>query len=205
MSWSGDSRKVNKSLTKFLKNIKLPAFLVILGALARVIPHLPNATPIGAIALFGGAYLPKGQAIVVPLLGMAIADFFLGSHSTILWVYGSFFLISLVGIYLRERVSVRNVFLASAFSSLIFFLITNFGVWFSTSMYTKDLFGLGQSYFMGLPFLRNTLVGDLFYSGALFGVYYLLVIKKASFLAYSLEVLRNLTATAKTITKKTNP
>lgn len=205
MSWSGDSKKVNNFLIKSAKKFKLPAFFIVLGAVARVIPHLPNATPIGAIALFGGAYLPKGQALIVPLLGMAVADFFLGSHSTIAWVYGSFLLISLVGIYLKDRASVKNVFLASTFSSLLFFLVTNFGVWFSTSMYTKDLAGLGQSYLMGLPFLRNTLVGDLFYSGALFGAYYLLVVRKSTSLPYFLGVLRNLTAKAKTITKNTNP
>jgi len=176
-----------------VKNLAAPAFFIVLGALSRLLPHLPNATPIGALALFSGFYLPKKQAFFVPVLAMAVSDLFLGGHSTQLWVYGSFLLIAGLGILLKEKLRVENVILASLSASLLFFLITNFGVWASTTMYSKDFAGLLQSYVMGIPFLRPTLLGDLFYSGIIFGFYALLLFKRKE------------AAIAKTATKNTNP
>ncbi len=166
----GDWKKVSK-IRKIGKNLAVPLAFIILGALSRLLPHLPNATPVGALALFSGFYLPKKQAFLVPLLAMAAADLFLGGHSTLLWVYGSFLLIVALGFLLKGRLKAENVILASLSSSILFFLITNFGVWASTSMYSKDLAGLLQSYVMGIPFLRPTVLGDLFYSGVIFGSY----------------------------------
>jgi len=166
----GDWKKVSK-IREIGKNLAVPLAFIILGALSRLLPHLPNATPVGALALFSGFYLPKKQAFLVPLLAMAAADLFLGGHSTLLWVYGSFLLIVALGFLLKGRLKAENVILASLSSSILFFLITNFGVWASTSMYSKDLAGLLQSYVMGIPFLRPTVLGDLFYSGVIFGSY----------------------------------
>ncbi|KKW05797.1 MAG: hypothetical protein UY40_C0008G0024 [candidate division CPR1 bacterium GW2011_GWC1_49_13] len=175
------------------KNLAVPLAFIILGALSRLLPHLPNATPVGALALFSGFYLPKKQAFLVPLLAMAAADLFLGGHSTLLWVYGSFLLIVALGFLLKGRLKAENVILASLSSSILFFLITNFGVWASTSMYSKDLAGLLQSYVMGIPFLRPTVLGDLFYSGVIFGSYALFFLRRKE------------EARAKTAIKNINP
>ena len=141
------------------------------AAAARILPHPSNFAPIGAMALFGGAHLAGRKAWITPLLAMFISDVFLGFHSTMPWVYGSFFLITLLGRRVQKRVNPVNLMGASLVASILFYLVTNFGVWFSTSMYPKTLAGLTQSYFMALPFFRNTILGDLFYSSVLFGSY----------------------------------
>ncbi len=156
--------------------------IVILAALARVIPHPPNFAPIGGIALFSGANYKKINAFIIPLGAMLLADFFLGFHVTVPYVYFSFFLIVLLGKTLKDF-KLPRLLAASLFSSILFFLITNFGVWATSGMYIKNINGLINAYFMGLPFLRNTLLGDLFYSFSLFYgyKYFLLIYKKLRF------------------------
>jgi len=92
------------------------------------------------------------------------------------WVYGSFLLIVLLG-QRAQRIGQRGgilwkqiVFLSMA-SSVLFFLITNFGVWVSGTMYPKTIQGFWECYVMGLPFFRNTIVGDLGYNLVFFGSY----------------------------------
>jgi len=147
--------------------------LVLLGVLLRFLPHEPNFVPIGAIALFSGNYLPKKYAWSIALTIMLITDIFFGFYPIMIWVYSSYFLISL----LRKNsyLKFKKLFLTSLFSSLIFYLITNFGVWISTGLYTKNLQGIYECYLLALPFFRNTLIGDLFYNSIFFlGLNYLL-------------------------------
>lgn len=149
-------------------------FFILSGIILRLLPHLPNFAPIAAMALFGGTYLNKKYALIVPLAALLIGDIFIGFYNPwiMLSVYGSFLLIGLIGLWLKNHKTAPNVIGASIFSSMLFFLITNFVVWqVPHSMYTHNLHGLLQSYIMGLPFFRNTLMGDLFYVGAMFGLY----------------------------------
>lgn len=150
-----------------------PLPIIIAAALMRLVPHPANFAPVAAMALFGGAYLPKKYALALPLLAMVISDVFLGFHSTIVWVYSSYVLIGILGMRLRNNVHASAVFFTTLSSSLLFYLITNFGVWMTTEMYAKTWEGLLQCYVMGLPFLRNTLLGDGFYTALFFGGYYL--------------------------------
>ncbi len=139
-----------------------------------MLPHLPNFAPIAALALFGGTYLNKKYALIVPLAALIISDIFIGFYNPLvmLSVYGSFFLIGLIGLWLKNHKNIPNVLGASLFGSIVFFLITNFAVWaVPHSIYSHNLQGLLQSYIMGLPFFRNTLMGDLFYVGVMFGLY----------------------------------
>lgn len=156
-----------------IDQIKLvPLILITLGVIARLLPHPPNVAPITALALFGGAYLPKQYAIIIPLAAMLISDIFIGFHGTMLYVYGSFAAIGLMGLWLREKRSPGKILGLSAAASLLFYLVTNFGVWaHPASWYPHTLQGLMQSYLMGLPFLRNTLIGDVGYTTAFFGGY----------------------------------
>lgn len=165
---------------------------ILLAAFSRIFPHPPNFTPIAAMALFGGAcFNDKRVAFIVPLISMALSDFTLhfisgiGWHSTILYVYASFILITCIGIYLRRNMCVRNVILGSLISSIIFFLITNFGVW-ATEGFTGGFSGLVTIYVLGIPFynndifgsfLFNTVAGDLFYCAILFGSFYVARLK----------------------------
>lgn len=149
--------------------------LVIFGVMSRLIPHAPNIAAIGALMLFGGAYLPK-KIFWLPLLALFISDYFLGFYGIdMLYVYGSYLLVGLIGIWLRFRKKPKFVIGSALFSSILFYLITNFGVWAPpNNWYQHTLAGLIQSYTLALPFFRNSLIGDLGYTILLFGGYELL-------------------------------
>jgi len=141
--------------------------VILLAVVARLIPHAPNLVPIGGLALFSGANFKNRIALLIPLAAMFISDIFLGFHSTIPYVYVSFIIIALIGGLIKTN-KWQSLALASLTSSVLFFLITNFGVWASFNMYPKTIDGLIQSYVMGLPFFRNTVLSDLFYSFSFF-------------------------------------
>lgn len=134
----------------------------------RIIPHIPNVSPIAALALFSGATVTGLGGFIIPIIAMVLSDLFLGFHATIPFVYGSFLLIAGIGYFLRKKISPLKIGLGSLTGSLLFFLITNFGVWITSSMYTKNINGLLNCYLMGLPFFRNTILGDLFYCTVFF-------------------------------------
>jgi hypothetical protein len=127
--------------------------------------------PIAAMALFGGAYLDKKYALIFPLLALFISDLFLGFHASMPAVYTSFFVTGLMGMWLASHKKVSYIITASIISSIMFYLLTNFNYWYAASLYPKTYAGLVQSYEMALPFFRNTLLGDLLYSGIFFGSY----------------------------------
>ncbi|KKW23389.1 MAG: hypothetical protein UY65_C0004G0015 [Parcubacteria group bacterium GW2011_GWA2_51_12] len=157
--------------------------LIILGAALRFLPHAPNFAPITAIALFGGMYLSRRSAIALPLAAMLASDYFIGFYNA--WVmasvYLSFAVSGFLGIWLRGRKNVANTLGVTLVASLQFYLLTNFAVWAFGTLYPKTPAGLLSSYVNALPFFRNTLLGDVFYVGALFGTFelvrYLLVLK----------------------------
>ena len=151
-----------------LKNILPLIFVVIAAVLTRVLPHPPNFAPITGIALFSGSFLTGISAFVLPLGIMLLSDLIIGFHSTMIYVYGSFLIIVLLGRLLKKNNSFVRLTTISSTSSTLFFLITNFGVWLSENIYPKTLQGLEQSYIMGLPFFKNTLIGDFFYTFVLF-------------------------------------
>lgn len=154
-------------------NIKLAAVLIVLfGVLSRLLPHHPNFVPISALSLFAGVYLPK-KFVFLPILALLISDYFIGFYGIdMIYVYGSFGLIALVGLWLRKHKKPLFVIGSALFSSVLFFLITNFGVWAPpNNWYPHNLAGLLQSYTLAIPFFRNTLLGDLGYTILLFGGY----------------------------------
>lgn len=161
----------NRDILKKVATVLLPLLIVIFAAMLRLLPHAPNFTPIAAIALFSGTYLDKKYALVLPLAAMLISDFFLGFHQSLVYVYGAFIITGLLGMYLKHHKSVKNVLLATIGSSLLFFLITNVNYWLPYSLYPKTFAGQIQAYYYALPFFRNTLLGDLFYTTLLFGGY----------------------------------
>jgi hypothetical protein len=145
---------------------------ILLGVVFRLIPHLPNATPVAAIALFGGTYLDRRAALVVPLLIMIVSDMFLGLHSLVIFTWGAFLLTGLIGLRLKGHKTLPNIIGSTLLSSILFFVITNFGVWaVPASWYPHTLQGLLNCYVMGLPFFRYTLIGDMAYVGILFGLF----------------------------------
>jgi len=146
--------------------------LILAAALSRLIPHPANVAPITALALFGGVYLDKKHTFIVPLAALFLSDYVIGFYSGIAWVYGSFLAIGFIGLWLRKHPGVLTTVGASLAGSVLFFLVTNCGWWLGAdSLYPHTFAGLMQGYAAGIPFFRNTLLGDLGYVGAMFGVY----------------------------------
>ncbi len=158
-----------------LAKIVNPLLIIFIAVTLRLLPHPPNVAPIAAMALFGGVYLNKRYALIVPLMAMIFSDIFLGFHATIPFVYGSFLLTGLLGIWLKKYKTIKNIFFACVVSSLLFFLITNFGVWLVYGFYPKTLAGLMECYIAAIPFFRNTILGDLGFTAVFFGSYELLL------------------------------
>jgi len=166
-------------------NLVTAILLILFAALSRILPHPANFTPIAAIALFSGVYLNKRLAFAIPVIAMFISDLILGLHSGMLWVYGSFVIITLLAFWLKGKMSVETglrpvsgkkigyLFGTTLASSVIFFIVTNFGVWIS-GYYGLTLQGLAQCYTLAIPFFRNSVVGDFVYVALMFGVYELL-------------------------------
>ncbi len=161
------------------KNI-LIYLLIILAVATRFVPHPANFTAIGAIALFSGLYLNKKQAMAIPMIAMFVSDIFIGFYSPYIMasVYFGFAITVLLGRYLKNKIKLGNIILGAISGSVIFFLLTNTAVWAFGTMYTHNLSGLFQSYYLAIPFWHNELFGDLFYSSVLIGGYEM--IKKLS-------------------------
>jgi hypothetical protein len=157
---------------KFLAPRTIVITVMVLAAAAiRLAPHPMNFAPIGALALFGGAYFSsKRQAFVVPLLSLMIGDAVTGFHQLIPFVYASFLLSVAIGFWLRRKRSAARIGAATLAGAIQFFLVTNFALWASSiGSYSKTAAGLTACYIAGIPLFWNTLAGDAFYAALLFG------------------------------------
>ncbi len=174
----------NKINTGFL----VVTLMILTAALSRLLPHPPNFTPVGGMALFAAAFFKRKElALLVPLVAMFLSDLFLNNviyarmypeyYTGFQWfgmtsVYISFILIGVVGLLLLKKVNVVRLLSGSLIASTLFFLLTNAETWMSPfSPYSKNIAGLITAYTAGLPFFINTIAGDLIYSFALFGTY----------------------------------
>ena len=149
----------------------LVIILLAIGIILRLTIHIPNFTPVTAIALFGGVYLNRRFAVLLPLLLMMISDSLIGLHDTILFTWGSFVAISFLGLWLRNHKNKANIIGCSLLSAVFFFFITNLGVWLVGSLYPRTLMGLSHCFILAIPFFQNTLLSSLFYSIFLFASY----------------------------------
>jgi hypothetical protein len=149
----------------------LAIFMAIVAAAAlRLVPHPVNFTPIGAMALFSGAKVGRRPlAFVAPLGAMLLSDLFIGFHALMPYVYGSVALIVLLGWFALKRASPLRLAGAAVASSVLFYLVTNFGVWLQLGTYPHTIAGLVACYLAAVPYFQNTLAGDLFYTALLFG------------------------------------
>ncbi|MEY5131633.1 MAG: hypothetical protein RL734_1700 [Bacteroidota bacterium] len=157
--------------------------LILIAAFGRIIPHPYNMSPIAAMGLLGSAYFSrKWMAVLIPFLATWFSDLFINNviyaelfngftwfYEGSAWVYGSYALIIMMGYILLNTVSIARIASSSILATSIFFLITNFGAWIGNPMYPQSFEGLMMSYAAGLPFLQGSFVGDLMYSGILFG------------------------------------
>lgn len=152
--------------------------IVVVAALSRLMPHPPNVTPIAAMALFGGAYLTsRPLAYGLPLAAMLLSDVVLGSTvygggvltTQQLVVYVCILATAAMGRLIRNRRSVFQVGGVTLASSVLFYVVTNFAVWASTTLYPLTWAGLVTCYIAALPFFRNSLLGDMGFAVLLFG------------------------------------
>ncbi len=142
--------------------------LVLLAAFTRLVPHPWNFTAISAMALFSGNKNKKLlPGILLPWIALFLTDLFIGFHVTMIYVYGAVALTVMMSRWLQMN-RIRHYVLSALLSSVIFFVITNFGVWLSTGFYTRNLNGLIECFAMAVPFFKNQVLGDLFYTVALF-------------------------------------
>jgi len=177
------------------KEYTILILLVVLASFSRILPHIPNFTPIVAIALFSASYFSnKYLAFIIPMLSLWLSDLvinnvilsgyygkFIWFYPGFIWQYASFLIIAIIGIKTLKKRSFIRILGITISSSLVFFLITNFGVWISSSMYPKNIFGILACYTAAIPFYYSTLFGSLFYSFFLFGIYDFYALKLKTF------------------------
>jgi hypothetical protein len=163
---------------------------IFMAAVGRIIPHPPNFAPMTALALFAGAYVSRRWlAFLVPLVAMLVGDCCLelatrwahaygaanwlagthGFYSSMWTTYLAFVLVVAIGCWLGRRAGVLRIGIATFASSLTFFIVTNFAVWATESLYPHTLSGLVNCYFVALPFFGNTVGSDAIFVSILFG------------------------------------
>ena len=147
--------------------------LIMLLAMSRLVPHPPNFTPIIAMAVLSGAFLNNRLlSFTLPLLAMFISDLFLGFHSGMFVVYFSISICVLLGFFISKKPSFANSIVALSASVFVFYLITNFFVWYNSGLYPQTIEGLISCYILALPFVQNTLVSTLIFGLGSFLIYY---------------------------------
>jgi hypothetical protein len=152
--------------------------LTVLGVVARLLPHPPNFSPVGSASLFSGARLSGWKAYLIPLAIMVVTDPILALRYHVspytsyqVFIYLSFMLSVAIGRFLRASESVPRIALASLINSTQFFVISNFAVWVGSREFAHTAAGLGACYVVAIPFFAYTVFGDLFFAGAIFGLY----------------------------------
>lgn len=156
----------NKHLTLWLIG------LVSFGIIARLLPHPPNFSPIMAISLFVGVKFGVKNSLFAALPAMLISDYIIGFYSLpiMISVYGCIALSAVCGKLLSKQSSGKLVF-GILSNALLFYLVTNWAVWQWGGLYPKTAEGLMQCYALALPFLRNSALSDLLFTGLLFALY----------------------------------
>ena len=146
--------------SKVIKNILLFLSCVGIVLIFRIIPHPPNFTPVIALSL----YLPiifGLWSLPFCILGFAITDYFVGFHSLLIWTWGSLVLVGLISKFAKNII---NRLTLAFLGSLIFFALSNLGVWLAGSYYEPNIEGLITCYIMAIPFFTNTLISTMIFS-----------------------------------------
>jgi hypothetical protein len=163
-------------------NFITAALLVLFAGFSRMLPHPENFAPVAAAAIFAGLYMNKKYALIIPVAATFLSDIFLGLYPYVLWVYGTYILIALVNIGFKKRFDSFSgvkkagmLYGAALVSSIIFFIVTNFGVWISGLYYEMSFKGLMTSYAAAIPFFRTSVLADLVYITLMAGVYSIVI------------------------------
>ena len=160
-----------QNLLTILKKEIFPIGLILVLVFARLIPHPPNFTPIIAVAIMSGYFFRNIYlSFAILLISMLLADAFIGFYNNMLFVYLSLFLIAFVFFKISKKINFKNLFIYGFVGSVIFFIISNFGVWALGSpgvydiAYEKNLNGLVECYILAIPFFGNTFLSTLIFA-----------------------------------------
>jgi len=160
-----------KIFSKNLESYYLPIVLILILSFSRLMPHPPNFTPIIAVAIMSSYFFKNIYLSCATLLiSMLLADAFIGFYSNMFFVYFSLLLILFIFHRISEKMNFKNLFICGFIASLIFFIISNFGVWVLGSPgvldlpYEKNLNGLVECYILAIPFFGNTFLSTLIFS-----------------------------------------
>ena len=160
-----------QNFINILKKEIIPISLILILAFARLIPHPPNFTPIIAVALISGYFFKNiNLSLLILLVAMLLSDLFIGFYENMIFVYASLLLITFVFHKISKKINFKNLFVYGFAGSLIFFIVSNFGVWALGSpgvydiAYEKSLSGLIQCYILGIPFFGNTFLSTLIFA-----------------------------------------
>ena len=160
-----------QNLVNILKKEIFPISLIIILAFARLIPHPPNFTPIIAVAIISGYFFKNfNLSVLILLAAMLISDLFIGFYENIIFVYLSLILITFIFHKISSKINFKNLFIYGFAGSVIFFVVSNFGVWALGSpglqdiAYEKSLSGLIQCYILAIPFFGNTFLSTLIFA-----------------------------------------
>ena len=158
-----------QKLLKTLKKEIFPISLILILALARLVPHPPNFTPIVAVAIMSSYFFRNIYlSFAVIIVSMLLADVFIGFYNNMFFVYLSLLLITFIFCRISKKIKLQNLFIFGFLGSVIFFLISNFGVWILSGMYEKNLSGLIYCYFLALPFFVNTVLSTIIFTYSAF-------------------------------------
>ena len=160
-----------QNLSKNLKREIFPIALILILALARLIPHPPNFTPIIAVAIMSGYFFKNiNLSFLTLVVAMLIGDLFIGFYENMIFVYASLLLITFVFYKISNKINFKSLFIYGFVGSLIFFIISNFGVWALGSpgvydiVYEKNLNGLVECYILAIPFFGNTFLSTVIFA-----------------------------------------
>ena len=158
-----------QKLLKTLEKEILPISLILILALARLVPHPPNFTPIVAVAIMSSYFFRNIYlSFAVIIVSMLLADVFIGFYNNMFFVYLSLLLIAFIFFKISTKIKLQNLFIFAFLGSVMFFLISNFGVWILSGMYEKNLNGLAYCYFLALPFFVNTILSTIIFTYSAF-------------------------------------
>ena len=149
------------------------SLLILLLMLSRLIPHPPNFTPIIAIAVMSG-FLFRNiyHSLTLLIISMLLSDLIIGYHNNIFFVYFPLIFIATIFSFFFTKLNFKNLFFYAFIGSLIFFVISNFGVWLLGSLYEKNLNGLLNCYILAIPFFKNTFFSTIVFTYSTFTANY---------------------------------
>ena len=176
-----------QNFINILKKEIFPISLILILALARLIPHPPNFTPIIAVAIMSGYFFKNiNLSFLVLIVAMLVSDLFIGFYENVIFVYASLLLITFIFYKISNKISFKNLFIYGFAGSLIFFIVSNLVVWALGSpgvydiAYEKNLNGLIQCYILAIPFFGNTFLSTLIFAYPAIFIYKLLNVRLSS-------------------------